>query len=140
MTTNAASDCWLWPGATNGRGYGQIRRLGKNYSVHRLVYEAFFGRLPSGVYVCHRCDIRRCCNPAHLFAGTQRDNMADCAAKGRAARGERVASAKLTADGARAVRRRRNEGATYSQLCAEFGVTNATLFSLIKRKTWRHVA
>ena len=29
----------------------------------------------------HRCDVRPCLNPDHLFLGTQKDNMADLAAK-----------------------------------------------------------
>jgi hypothetical protein len=131
--------CWLWTKAVNSAGYGVFRRHGKNHYAHRAAYEAVHGTLPRGLFVCHRCDTPRCCNPSHLFAGTQSDNMADCSAKGRTARGERSHWSKMTPDSIRAIRRRRAEGRSYSQLRAEFGLTNATLFDIINRKSWRHV-
>lgn len=79
--------CHEWPGATNRPGgYGQVKvggRAGKVLYLHRLSFEAVHGEVPSGLYVLHRCDNPRCINPAHLFAGSQRDNLRDCAAKGR---------------------------------------------------------
>jgi hypothetical protein len=81
------SGCWLWEGATNGTGHGRIgwRRGGVSYFayVHRLAWEQANGPVPDGISVLHRCDVRACCNPEHLFLGTQQDNVRDMHAKGR---------------------------------------------------------
>lgn len=83
----AADGCWLWTGATNTMGYGQIYVDGKNRLVTRTIWALKFGSIPNGLLVLHRCDTPPCCNPDHLFIGNQSDNMRDCASKGRIYRG-----------------------------------------------------
>jgi HNH endonuclease len=57
--------------------YGQITWNGKQYRIHRLIYELIKGPIPEGIFVCHKCDIASCIEPEHLFLGTHQENMDD---------------------------------------------------------------
>lgn len=84
--------CWLWVGEIMSNGYGRVWINDRNCSAHRIAYRIHNGEIPDGLCVCHSCDRRPCVNPAHLWLGTHKDNMADMIAKGRAATGERNAT------------------------------------------------
>lgn len=75
--------CWVWTAST-AAGYGNfcVRRP-LNVGSHRFSWELSNGPIPEGLWVLHRCDNRRCVNPAHLFLGTAKDNVRDMIAKGR---------------------------------------------------------
>ena len=94
------SDCWLWQGAISDSGYGWfgIGGSGNTQSAHRVAHQLLIGPIPNGMHVCHRCDVRHCVNPSHLFLGSRSDNMQDMLTKGRGnkAAGERNGNAKLT--------------------------------------------
>lgn len=153
--------CWEWPGATH-KGYGKIgagRRGMAPLQVHRVAYEHFVGPIPDGLWVLHRCDNRLCCNPEHLFLGTNLDNVRDMVAKGRqrtvpmfgdrnpmrrhpesVAKGESVHLSKLTDAAVVAIRTRHAAGGvTRRQLAADYGIHVHTVGNVLRRKTWKHL-
>jgi len=78
------NECWEWQGHINPvTHYGRIIVAGKSLYPHRVAYELEYGPIPAGLYICHRCDNPRCCNPSHLFAGTPSDKVKDAVQKGR---------------------------------------------------------
>ena len=157
-----AGECWVWTGGTMGWGYGYFDLAGSRHGAHRISWMLARGPIPAGLFVCHRCDNPPCVNPDHLFVGTQFDNMADARAKGRLsptifdgtqvelmrlgrhpgrqARGERVATAKLTEGQVREIRRRLAEGANQSALAREYGVVHQLVSRIASRGIWKHVA
>jgi hypothetical protein len=83
----SADECWVWTGSLTGKPglkYGNfwIHPFG-TLRVHRVSWELANGPIPSGMFVCHKCDNSKCCNPAHLFLGTASDNNEDMYAKNR---------------------------------------------------------
>lgn len=68
--------CWLWTGALNGKGYGQIGVEGRSRSTHRVAYEALVGPIPDGLQLDHLCRVRHCANPEHLEPVTGAENLA----------------------------------------------------------------
>jgi hypothetical protein len=79
-------NCWLWIGAKNSDGYGNLgwRHEGQNrpLAAHRVAYWIEHGKQPDG-FVMHACDVPSCVNPDHLLLGTHADNMRDRVQKGR---------------------------------------------------------
>lgn len=119
------------------RGYGAVRVAGGWMTAHRAAYTAAYGPIPSGMHVLHRCDTKACIEPTHLFLGTNAENMADKVAKGRQARGERVGSARLTADQVRAIRA--NTSMSRKALAALAGISENNVYAILSGRTWKHI-
>lgn len=75
--------CWVWTGAINRHGYGNAKVDRRNVGIHRMAWALAFGDVPDGLLVLHKCDMRSCVNPQHLFLGTHKDNTADMIKKNR---------------------------------------------------------
>jgi len=133
--TEAPNGCWLWARAVAKNGYGVLNVRGRSRRAHRVAYETFVGPIPRGLDVCHRCDVRRCVNPAHLFIGTRKDNLRDMSVKGRAS----APAAKLTPTSVRAIRRMQQSDVPNSLIRRMYGVSAATLSAIRNARTWKHV-
>lgn len=142
--------CWIFTGALNESGYGVIGRGGRGTGTtraHRIVYENLVGPIPAGLFVCHRCDQPACCNPHHLFLGTNAENMADCKRKGRDSKpprnlhvvGEVHPGHKLTAEQVIEMRGLREAGWTLQELADRYGVHSVSVYKITKRIRWKHV-
>jgi hypothetical protein len=131
--------CWIWTGKTTNRRYGLIGWRGRSWLVHRVAWVLRHGELAPDVLVLHRCDRPPCCNPDHLFVGSQRDNVRDCIAKKRfrVPNGAAHYRAKLTPASARAIRELARDGWGYRRLARRFGVHRGTIGAVIRRRTWK---
>lgn len=131
-------ECWVWTASCNSHGYGKITRDGSTIAAHRIAYEEANGPIASDLVIRHRCDNRKCVNPAHLVAGTQKDNMDDMARRGRRAcfKGERHGNAKLNEDKVRAIRA---DARPQKIIAAHYGVSVPTISEVKNRKIWVHV-
>lgn len=150
--------CWVWEGTRNHKGYG-VFLFGKRgrTGAHRASWQFHHGPIPEGKWVLHRCDNPACVNPDHLFLGDNAANVADKVAKGRcarmageqnpmwrafdkAARGEKVGGATLKEGDVREIRRLSREGVSQNKLAMRFGVSQAQIWGILHRRSWRHVS
>ncbi len=162
------TSCWNWRHAQYG-GYGRLYHNSQTWRVHRFVYALFVSPIPKGLCVCHHCDNPLCVNPKHLFLGTNRDNTQDAMRKGRLATGKRQGThthpesrafgikngnythpecrpcgekhgrAKLTAKEVVNVRCLCGSGTTQRAVAALYGVHQATISLIIRRKKWKSI-
>lgn len=118
-------ECWLWGGARHRHGYGVVRRKGRNYVLHRLVYESCVGDLEPGLVVRHLCNNPPCWRPDHLALGTQYDNVRDTVVAGR----NHVPRRRLSDELVRWARWvRLYAGVSYERLGAMLGVDGKTVW------------
>lgn len=80
--------CWVWTASRTRNGYGAVQVCSPKRSkigAHRAMMQSIVGPLESDAYVCHKCDVKLCINPDHLFLGSAGDNARDRQSKGRGA-------------------------------------------------------
>lgn len=144
------SGCHEWQGARLVAGYGQFaiargRKGARVILAHRAAYEISHDLPPrtlkSNELVCHTCDNPACCNPEHLFLGTQVDNVRDASRKNRMNHGgESNGSAKLTEDDVARIREMWRLGeCTQLELASMFHVSKNTIGRVVRMEGWRHI-
>lgn len=138
-------ECWPFLGEINPDGYGIFtpwaNKVGR-CMAHRKAWEIINGPIPEGHHICHHCDNPPCCNPKHLFSGTDKDNVDDMIRKGRARhpKGIEHGSAKLTELQVRQIRASyvpRKVSLRY--LASVFGVDAKTIRMIVLRRKWKHL-
>lgn len=151
-----SSDCWIWTASKRNKGYGAFAYTWKGQMIHdrahRFSYRLHLGDIPDGLFVLHRCDTPACVNPAHLFLGTNYDNVRDMHAKGRKVvggthcgdngkwkRGEIHHAAKMTAESVRELRSLHEQGWSFSRLGVRYGINQSAVYKIVHRLRWKHV-
>ena len=141
--TRQENGCWIWNASVTNSGYGRIREAGfgsKTLLAHRVSWEIHNGPIEDRKLVLHKCDVRRCVNPNHLFLGTYSDNAQDREEKGRGAnqKGEKNPARKLNDKLVLEIRALRNGGATYRRISDLTGVPSSTVVNACLY-TWKHI-
>lgn len=136
--------CWLWTASKRNKGYGAFAYTVNGHLVqdraHRFSYVLHAGHIPDGLFVLHRCDVPRCCNPSHLFVGTNDENIRDMLSKGRHARGTDHHAAKMDEIKIRSLRADYATGnISLSRLARKYGLALGNTHRIVQRKAWKHV-
>ncbi len=136
IPADVISGCWSWGGSIDHQGYGRFFRGKEEIGTqlaHRISFALVNGHLKRSAMVCHKCHNRRCVNPAHIYAGTQKQNMRDMVDAKRT-------TAKLTAEQVLAARADRHAGVLRIKSRArELGVAVSTLRNAVLGETWTHL-
>lgn len=129
--------CWNWTGCRNSDGYGNVTVGLKSLGTHRVAWTLWCSRLTSE-HVLHSCDNRACANPEHLFLGTHKDNMRDCAVKRRLPRGGlRNSQAKLSPEQVIEIRYLYcAAGMRQTELAALFGISQSQVSNVVRGVHW----
>lgn len=124
------SGCWIWTGRITEYGYGRFSNKKVARQAHRASLEISIGkRLNRMEYACHKCDVRCCVNPDHMYVGSQLDNMRDMIMKGRS-------KSKLTKEDIMYILQSREP---QSVLASLFSVTQSTISNVKLGKVFPHI-
>jgi hypothetical protein len=129
--------CWIWI-ASKRNGYGVTFKNKKITSSYRASYELHYGPIPKGMCVCHKCDVRLCVRPDHLFLGTVAENNRDKARKNRAARqpGELHGRHKLTQQQINEIRKTYKPGMIQRRMAEKYKVSYAQICRILNHTRW----
>lgn len=162
--------CWVWGGLKNKLGYGRFC-VGNGLTVkaHRWIYEYYYGLIPKGLEVCHKCDFPSCIRFDHLWLGTHAQNMADASQKGRMPKGETHwakkypwkyvrgkahwtnvnpskinrgidrPTAKLKEKNIDKIHQLTAEGKSQTFIAKQFGVNQSVISRVLSGKVWKHL-
>lgn len=129
--------CWEWTGSKDTGGYGSVKLYNKLHLVHRLIYQIFKKR--SLKDIGHTCDKPSCCNPMHLAAMTEAENMQDMVRKGRSAKGSSSGVSKLTEAQVYEIKLKLKARIMSKDLAVQYAVNPSTIKAIKLGTTWNHV-
>lgn len=132
-------ECWLWTSVLDTGGYGRFKVGERRVRASRLAFALANGPIAEGICVCHRCDRPACVNVSHLFLGTNAENSADMAQKGRAAKGADNGRSRLTDAAVREIVAEADRGVRGTVLAKRFGVTPTAVCCILHGRAWNHV-
>ncbi len=138
---SSADDCWSWRGRLDPSGYGRFDMNGKPHLAHRIAYFLNRPNDDQSLVVCHACDNPSCCNPQHLWLGTQADNISDMDRKNRRAplpikRGKEASKCKLDElDVFEIIASLKSN----KELASIYGVSPAAIWNIRHGRAWSHI-
>ena len=131
-------ECWPWTASTSGGGYGTFWLGGRQWSSNRVAFLLHHGHEPAH-NALHTCDFKLCCNPAHLYDGTKKQNAEDAVARGQHPEGTRHGRAKLCDEDVLAMRTAHATGKSFAALGRQYGVSDSVARKACLGITWDHL-
>ncbi|MBU1621785.1 MAG: HNH endonuclease [Gammaproteobacteria bacterium] len=128
-------ECWPWKAGKFSSGYGEIKIKGKNLKAHRVAWELLNGEIPEGKQCLHNCDNRSCCNPSHLYIGTQSDNNLDIQHRNSGHSGR---LSKFKTEGVLEIRRMHKEGYSAYEIAVKFNSGERHIRKICKGEVGNH--
>ncbi len=155
-TSPTERGCLLWKAGSFTNGYGAFHLQGRLVKAHRVACFLAHGQIPPALEACHTCDIPLCCNPDHLFIGTDKDNTQDMLRKGRGnsgkgdrhwthlypemrKRGEFHSASKLTEPQVREILALRESGLRAKDVAPIYSVSASLIGDIWRGQRWSHI-
>lgn len=142
VTKLGDDECWPWTGHLNHNGYGILYAQERDMRVHRISYLIHVGEIPTGLWVLHNCDNRKCCNPKHLYTGTAQDNTDDMLTRGRSRhpKGSAHQCAKMDEAQVEHIKRLLADGIPTGEVGELFGLRRSYVYQIASGQKWKHVS
>ena len=139
-----SGDCWLWTTGLQTKGYGQFELNRGKRTAHRLSYMLCIGPIPTGLLVCHNCNVKHCVNPEHLYLATNQQNCQDAGKDGLLSHKNRKVkfprNVKLSEKQLIYIRKLFATGNHFmSHLAGTYNVSDKTIADIVKEKSWKYL-